>query len=141
MTGVRAGYLIAPTNLLEFRHHAPSWVLSVHGETFLQATLLSQSQTWVAQCCPTLWQWRDRCQTKLNALNLEQTWSQANFGLIKVGNATPMTQALRDADIRVRDCTSFGLPAWIRVSAQSAIAQDELIQAIGAIWQNYKSNV
>jgi histidinol-phosphate aminotransferase len=130
MTGIRAGYLVAPTKLLEFRNYAPSWVLSVHGEAFLRSTLQPAAQAWVKQCCPTLWEWRDRLQQEIAQLNLTQQWSQTNFGLIQVGNATAITQILRQQDIRVRDCTSFGLPEWIRVSAQSSIAQMALINAL-----------
>jgi histidinol-phosphate aminotransferase len=130
MTGIRAGYLIAPESLLEFRNYAPSWVLSVHGEAFLRAVLTPESQDWVNQCCPMLWAWRDRLRDQLTLLNHPQTWSQANFGLIQVGNATQVTQALRHAGIRVRDCTSFGLPDRIRLSAQPVAAQDALIAAL-----------
>jgi histidinol-phosphate aminotransferase len=130
MTGIRAGYLVAPIELLEFRNYAPSWVLSVHGEAFLRSTLQPVAQSWVKQCCPILWEWRDRLQQSITLLNLQQQWSQANFGLINVDRATAVTQKLRQQDIRVRDCTSFGLPEWIRISAQSPIAQDTLIFAL-----------
>ncbi len=130
MTGIRAGYLIAPESLLAFRNYAPSWVLSVHGEAFLQAALQPASQDWVSQCRPILWAWRDRLGAQLNQLQIDQRWSQANFGLINVSNATQVTQALRHADIRVRDCTSFGLPDRIRISAQPMAAQDALVVAL-----------
>jgi histidinol-phosphate aminotransferase len=130
MTGIRAGYLIAPTSLQHFRNFAPAWVLSAHGEAFLLATLRPEAQDWVKETRQILWQWRDRLQAKLQNLGYEQSWSQANFGLINVSDATAITQALRNRGIRVRDCTSFGLPQWIRISAQDAIAQDELIRAL-----------
>jgi histidinol-phosphate aminotransferase len=130
MTGIRAGYLIATESLLEFRNYAPSWVLSVHGEAFLRSTLAPEVQAWLQTCCPTLWQWRDRLQKAITQLNRPQQWSHANFGLINVGNATAVTQMLRQQDIRVRDCTSFGLPNWIRISAQNETAQITLVSAI-----------
>lgn len=130
MTGIRAGYLIATERLLEFRNYAPSWVLSVHGEAFLRSAIQPAAQNWVKQCCPTLWQWRDRLEQKLSSLNLPQQWSQANFGLINVGNAENITKSLRQQDIRVRDCTSFGLHNWIRISAQQETAQTSLVNAI-----------
>jgi histidinol-phosphate aminotransferase len=132
MTGIRAGYVVAPQPLHLLRQLAPAWVLSVYGEAFLRSTLQPAAQAWVAQCLPTLWQWRDRFQQRLTAANFEQSWSQANFGLVNVGNAAIVTAQLRQQDIRVRDCTSFGLPAWIRVSAQTENAQDALLAALVA---------
>ncbi|MBE9030206.1 histidinol-phosphate aminotransferase family protein [filamentous cyanobacterium LEGE 11480] len=130
MTGVRAGYLIANESLVEFRNVAPSWVLSVHGEAFLRSALSPAAQTWVKQCHPTLWRWRDELKNQIQRIDLEQTWSQANFGLISVGNATQVTEELRRQDIRVRDCTSFGLFDQIRVSAQDEVAQEALVKAL-----------
>jgi histidinol-phosphate aminotransferase len=133
MTGIRAGYLIATEDLNDFRHAAPSWVLSVHGGTFLRSAIQPESQKWVAETRQTLWQWREQLQLQIQELGLEQRWCQANFGLINVGNATAVTQSLRQQDIRVRDCTSFGLPEWIRISAQSKDAQRALINAMRSV--------
>lgn len=133
MTGVRAGYLIAPENLQAFREEAPGWVLSVYGEEFLHSSLLAQSQNWVKDCCPTLWRWRDALACRLAALGLEQTWGRANFGLVQVGCAHRVTTHLRQQGIRVRDCTSFGLANWIRLSAQDEKAQSALIGALESL--------
>lgn len=130
MTGVRAGYLIAPERLIDYRYVAPSWVLSVHGEAFLRSTLSLDSQTWVKQCCPTLWRWRDELQVQIQQLGLAQSWGCANFGLINVDNATQVARSLRQQGIRVRDCTSFGLPTWIRISVQGEAAHQALIAAL-----------
>jgi histidinol-phosphate aminotransferase len=130
MTGIRAGYLFAPESLQEFRDVAPSWVVSAHGEAFLRWTLLKKAQDWVQECCPILWQWRKSLAEQLATLYEQQIFGDANFGLVNVGNATQVSNALRDQDIRVRDCTSFGLPEWIRVSAQSELAQKALISAL-----------
>jgi histidinol-phosphate aminotransferase len=77
-----------------------------------------------------LWRWRDQLQASVQSIGLAQIWSQANFGLINVGNATQITQALRQQDIRVRDCTSFGLPEWIRVSVQGDVAHAALMRQL-----------
>jgi histidinol-phosphate aminotransferase len=133
MTGIRAGYLLAPESLQEFRDVAPSWVVSAHGEAFLQWTLLTKAQDWVQECCPILWQWRDSLAEQLATLYEQQIFGDANFGLVKVGNATQISNTLRQQDIQVRDCTSFGLPEWIRVSAQLELAQGALISALKSL--------
>jgi len=46
--------------------------------------------------------------------------------MVRVGRATEVAKALRERGIRVRDCTSFGLPEWLRLSAQ----REEAIRAL-----------
>lgn len=41
-----------------------------------------------------------------------------------------MAPRLRERGIRVRDAASFGLPGWVRVSAQPPAAQQALQQAL-----------
>ena len=130
MTGVRAGYLVAPEELTAFRNVAPSWVLSVYGEAFLRETLRAEAQGWVKQTCPTLWQWRDELETQIQSIGLPQAWSQATFGLVRVEEAVSATTSLRQQGIRVRDCTSFGLPEWIRISVQGAQAHTALVNGL-----------
>ena len=46
--------------------------------------------------------------------------------MVRVGRATEVAKALMERGIRVRDCTSFGLPEWLRLSAQ----REEAIRAL-----------
>lgn len=130
LTGVRAGYLIAPHDLTHFRHIAPSWVLGVHGEAFLRAVLQPPSQAWLAQTRAELWRLRAELAQGLRALGLEVRESPANFLLVRVGQATAVALRLREKGLRVRDCTSFGLPEWLRLSAQPPDAQRALLEAL-----------
>lgn len=47
LTGVRAGYLLAPLDLTHFQNLAPSWPLSVYGEAFLHAHLDPEARAWL----------------------------------------------------------------------------------------------
>ncbi|RDI95906.1 histidinol-phosphate aminotransferase family protein [Meiothermus sp. QL-1] len=133
LTGVRAGYLVAPQDLTYFRHIAPSWVLGVHGEAFLRAALEPPSQAWLAETRQRLWQLRAELAQGLRALGLEVQESPANFLLVRVGQATQVALALRARGLRVRDCTSFGLPEWLRLSAQVPEAQQALLEALAEV--------
>jgi histidinol-phosphate aminotransferase len=59
--------------------------------------------------------------------------SDTNFGVVNVKNAAIVTRKLREAGIRVRDCTSFGLPEYIRLSTQDPIARSALMRALRRI--------
>lgn len=133
LTGERAGYLIAPQNLHAFRSIAPSWILSVHGEAFLRQHVQPNSQAWLAQTRQTLWHWLDALEADLAQLGLEVRKGRANFLLAKVGQAPQLTLQLRAREIRVRDCSSFHLPEWIRLSAQPETARRALIQALSEL--------
>ncbi|MBO1437337.1 histidinol-phosphate transaminase [Meiothermus sp. CFH 77666] len=133
LTGVRAGYLVAPVDLTHLRHIAPSWVLGVHGEAMLRAVIQRPSLDWVAHTREELWGLRSALAAGLRDLGLEVRESVANFLMVRVGQATAVAQALRARGLRVRDCTSFGLPEWLRLSAQRPEAQAELLLALEEI--------
>lgn len=130
LTGVRAGYLLAPLDLGHFRDLAPSWVVGVHGEAFLRAVLQNDSLRWLAHTRQQLWHLRQQLAQGLRGLGLEVQESPANFLLVKVGRATRVARRLRSEGIQVRDCASFGLPEWLRLSAQPPAAQEALLEAL-----------
>jgi histidinol-phosphate aminotransferase len=44
-----------------------------------------------------------------------------------------VARALRERGIRVRDATSFGLPEWLRLSAQREEAIEALLEALEGV--------
>ncbi|WP_018112048.1 pyridoxal phosphate-dependent aminotransferase [Thermus igniterrae] len=133
LTGVRAGYLVAPLDLTHFQHLAPSWPVSVYGEALLLGHLDPEARAWLAESRSTLHRLRRLLAQGLRGLGLEVRESPANFLLVRVGEATAVARALRERGIRVRDATSFGLPQWLRLSAQPEEAIQVLIEALEAV--------
>ena len=130
LTGVRAAYLLAPPADAPALARAPSWIVSAHGAAFLAALPEPAAQEWVAGTRATLWGWRDRLAAGLRAAGVAVTTGPANYLLAHVGDAAATSARLRRAGIRVRDATSFGLPAALRLSAQPPAAQDALLAAL-----------
>ncbi|MDM7324435.1 MAG: aminotransferase class I/II-fold pyridoxal phosphate-dependent enzyme, partial [Thermus sp.] len=126
LTGVRAGYLVAPLDLTHFQNLAPSWPVSVYGEALLRGHLDPKAQAWLETAKAKLHRLRRLLAQRLRELGLEVRESPANFLLVRVGRATEVARKLREKGIRVRDATSFGLPEWLRLSAQ----EEEAIQAL-----------
>ena len=56
--------------------------------------------------------------------------SAANFFLINVGDASQFKKKLLAKKILVRDCTSFGLPALVRIAPRGIAECKRLIEAI-----------
>jgi histidinol-phosphate/aromatic aminotransferase/cobyric acid decarboxylase-like protein len=60
---------------------------------------------------------------------LEVVPGRANFILVRVGEATAFRTRLLRRGFAVRDCTSFGLPEWVRVAVPVDVAADRLVPA------------
>jgi histidinol-phosphate/aromatic aminotransferase/cobyric acid decarboxylase-like protein len=63
-------------------------------------------------------------------LGLGPVPSAAHFFLVPVGNGRAFRAALLRHGVLVRDCTSFGLPAYVRISARRPEENERLLAAI-----------
>lgn len=135
LTGVRAAYAVAPVHadadIEAMNQLCPSWPIGAHGVAMLEAWTKPKSQAWLAGSLDALRQWK-KSQVELCA---SMGWtvlpSLANFFVCK---ADIDLAALRQHGIKLRDCTSFGLPGHVRISVQPPAAQDALHNA----WQHIK---
>jgi histidinol-phosphate aminotransferase len=132
LTGVRGAYLVTPRIDRRLSSAAPSWVIGRDAVAFLEAATLPRACTWLAHGMPQVRRWRARLAAALLQFGLTVRESPATFLLAKVGNGTRITAHLRSHDVRVRDCSSFGLPQWIRLSAQPPAAQKALLAALAS---------
>lgn len=74
---------------------------------------------------------------RLQAINANPLPSAANFFLVPVGNAKDCWLACLKQKVLVRDCTSFGLPEYIRVAVKTSEATDKFISELEK-WQTSK---
>jgi histidinol-phosphate aminotransferase len=132
LTGVRGAYLITPRIDRRLSNAAPSWVIGRDAVALLESATRPRARTWLAQGMPQVRRWRARLAASLLQFGLPVRESPATFLLAKVGNGTRITAHLRSHDVRVRDCSSFGLPQWIRLSAQPPAAQKALLAALAS---------
>lgn len=133
LPGVRAGVLLAPADLAPLRGLAPAWIVGSHGVAFLEAHLEPAAQAWLRRTRPRLWRWRRQLADALRRRGLPVREGAANSLLVRVGRASALSAALRAHGIRVRDATSFGLSAWLRLSAQPPAAQRRLLAALDVL--------
>ncbi len=141
MTGVRAAYAIAPVGAAPadcngLRALAPSWVLGAHGVAMLQAWASDAVQQWLAHSLGILRGWK----AQQLALCARLGWQvvpghQANYLVAGVpagedGAALPeRLVALRQHGVKLRDCTSFGLPGHVRLGVLPPLSQAALERA------------
>lgn len=133
LTGVRGAYVIAPqgahNGVAALERMCPSWPVGAHGVALLQAWVQPEVQSWLAESLETLRGWKARQIAQLEALGWTCLASEANFFCAQPPHALDV-DALRQAGIKLRDATSFGLPGHVRLGVLSPEAQDALVAAL-----------
>jgi histidinol-phosphate/aromatic aminotransferase/cobyric acid decarboxylase-like protein len=72
-------------------------------------------------------------QAELSNLGLRALPSAANFILVEVGDGQRFRRQVLQRGCCLRDCTSFGLPTFVRIGVRTLPECRHLIAAIAAI--------
>ncbi|WP_457636646.1 pyridoxal phosphate-dependent aminotransferase [Oceanithermus sp.] len=130
LTGVRAGYLVAPAvePAARLAEAAPAWVVGAAEVAFLRAQAGAEARTWLRGTLPTLFAWRRRLAGLLRAHGYEVREGAANFVMASLGEDA--AAFLRARGLRVRPLFDKGLPDWARLSAQRPEALAALTTAL-----------
>lgn len=133
LTGVRAAYAIAPVNaqaaVQQLEALAPSWLLGAHGVAMLTAWCEPAAQAWLQSSLPQLRAWKERQAALCASLGWIVLPSDANFFTCRAEVSPMRLAALRAHGIRLRDCSSFGLPGHLRLGVLPPASQDALRDA------------
>jgi threonine-phosphate decarboxylase len=128
--GLRFGYGFGEPGLIERMEVArPPWSVNAYAEQFAIAAFraydqLEVSREYIRRECA----WLTR---KFSALGLRPHPAAANFILVDLPVAADdLSRVLAGKGILVRDCTSFGLPASIRVAVRRHEENAWLIEEI-----------
>jgi len=137
LTGVRAAYAIAPAHAQgavdALDAMAPSWVVGAHGVAMLNSWAQANTQRWVVQSLETLRGWKRHQADALQRAGWEVMPSDANFFCARPQDAQDvpaLLQRLRTHGIKLRDASSFGLPAWVRLGVLPPEAVAALLNAV-----------
>ena len=128
IAGLRVGYLLADQEIVSVTGRVqPPWsvnsvaqlaaIACLKDALYCQTTL---SQTLAAT--PPL-------MTALRRLELKVLPSATHFFLVHVGDAAATRTGLLRKGIQVRDCTSFGLPEYVRVATRRPAENELLVRA------------
>ena len=140
LPGIRGAYAIAPEVAQwpvddwcrALRAAEPSWPLGAHALAVLECWTEPSTQAWLDCARSTLRAWVAELRQGLDALGLQPASSVTPFLCARVGpGATP--RALREHGLAVRDATSFGMPGWMRLSAQPPLALRALFDTLGRL--------
>jgi histidinol-phosphate aminotransferase len=132
LAGLRLGYAIAAhEEAAALRAAAPPWSVNACAQAAGLAALadLEHHEKAVALLVAE----RDRLTAGLRRLGWTIEPTTTGFFLIHTGDATAARSALLARGCLVRDCTSFGLPAHVRVSPRHPEQNDRLLEAFAAL--------
>ena len=129
LAGLRVGYGVANEQIIDaLQRVCPPWNVNVVAQH--AAVLVLQHNGHIDKSRETAHKNKEFLITELSAMGFKCMPSAANFFLINVGDASQFKKKLLAKKILVRDCTSFGLPALVRIAPRGIAECKRLIEAI-----------
>ena len=126
-TALRLGYALASEEVVSrLREYQPDW--SVNGLAQKAGVSALADTGYLHRAREAVFSAKNFLSYELRALGLEVPRSEANFILAKVGDAAKWRSLLLAKGMVVRDCTSFGMPEYIRVGIRP-LADCQLLAA------------
>ena len=132
LPGLRLGYAVASREIIEsLRITAPPWNVNAIAQK-VAITVLEQEE-YLKQSLRQVLEGKSLLVTELTGLGFKVLPSDANYFLVRVGNAAEFRRVLLKERILVRDCTSFGMPEYVRISPRTMPECERLIAAVGSL--------
>ncbi|MCK5433800.1 MAG: histidinol-phosphate aminotransferase family protein, partial [Dehalococcoidales bacterium] len=132
LAGLRLGYAIASQEIIQnLRKVCPPWNVNVVAQ---KAGVIALKNTeHLKRCELNIKQAKQFLTDELCRLGFTVVPSKTNFFLIEVASAKAFHTALLRHGMLVRDCTSFGLPEYIRIAPRTMPECQKLIATIEAL--------
>lgn len=129
LAGLRLGYAIGPEPLIEpLRRVQPPWSVNALAQAAGVAALRDTSHR--ERSLELLGRAKAALVAGLTRLGLPTVPSAVLFFLVRVGDGAAFRRALLVRGVLVRDCASFGLPAYVRIAARRPEENERLLAAI-----------
>ena len=133
-TALRLGYALAsPDVVSRLREYQPDW--SVNSLAQKAGVSALNDTSYLPKARKAVFEAKQYLTQELGALGLDVPSSEANFILVKVGDAAKWRSLLLSKGIVVRDCASFGLPEYIRLGIRTLADCQLLIAAMAKVAQ------
>jgi len=129
MAGLRLGYGVAKEEIIAtLRRICPPW--NVNALAQKAGIMAIAREGYLERCQAELRKARNYLVAEFSRLGLPPLPSEANFFLIEVGDAPGFRHELLKRGILVRDCSSFGLPQYIRIAPRTLPECQRLVAVI-----------
>ena len=128
LAGLRLGYAAGPEGIVSaLARIRPPWNVNALAQAAGLAALADGEH--IRRSLGELARARGHLVADLEALGLTVLPSAVHFFLVEVGNAAATRAGLLQGGMLVRDCTSFGLPAFVRVATRRPEENERLVAA------------
>jgi histidinol-phosphate/aromatic aminotransferase/cobyric acid decarboxylase-like protein len=129
--GLRLGAVIASPGLIAgLERERPTWQVGSLAQAAAVACASPAAAAFVTDTRTRMLADRRALETALRARGCRTFGTATTFLLLEVGDAAGLRdRLLREHGVLVRDCTSFGLPALIRVGARPARDTESFLAA------------
>jgi len=133
MAGLRLGYGVATEEIIAtLRRICPPWNVNALAQR-AGIIAVSEEEYW-QRCQVDIREARKYLVAELSNLGLPPLPSETNFFLVEVGDAFWFRRELLKRKVLVRDCTSFGLPQYVRIAPRTLPECQRLIATIKEVW-------
>ena len=137
VAGIRLGYIVAAPDIIErLKCYQPFWSVNAIAQALGLAAINDKGH--ITKARKTIAEAKAYLLKSIEEIGLYVVPTSTNFLLIKVGNAKSMRQALLRQGVCVRDCTSFGLPQYIRIAMQPLPECRRFVDRLRAVAQAHK---
>lgn len=137
MAGLRLGYGVAKEEIIaSLRRICPPW--NVNALAQKAGIIALAKEGYLERCQAKLRKAKNYLVAELSSLGSPPLPSEANFFLVEVGDASWFRRELLERRMLVRDCTSFGLPQYIRIAPRTLSECRILVAAIKEIRKEHK---
>jgi histidinol-phosphate aminotransferase len=117
LAGLRLGYAVGnPAVITPLARVRPAW--NVNALALAAGVAALEDDDHLKNSLAALWTARQAFIAGLAALGWPPLPSAVHFFLLRVGDAAALRRALLARSILVRDCASFGLPAYVRIATR-----------------------
>ena len=132
LAGIRIAYAIANREIISsMRRVCPPWNVNIIAQKI--GAMVLDNEDYLEQTRKQIEEAKKYLMDSLSQRGYPVMPSDANFFLVQAGDAGKLRSALLTHGILVRDCTSFGLPEYIRLAPRTIPECQRLINAIDAI--------
>jgi len=129
LAGLRLGYALAsPEVVTTLKKVQPSWSVNAAAQAAGLAALSDADH--LRETLPKIAEAKAYLEEELTCLGLRVVPSTANFLLVEVGDGRTLRRRLLSHGLMVRDCTSFGLPEYVRIAARQMEECRQLIETL-----------
>ena len=127
LPGLRLGYALANRDIIDtLRAVIPPWSVNIVAQEAGKAVL--KQDGYLSETLEKVRESKRYLVNALSELGFTVVPSDAHYFLVKAGDAAACRRALLQRGLQVRDCTSFGLPQYIRISPRSLPDCKKLIE-------------